>query len=271
MSDQHYDVPVLWDTTAAPSIFEPAHWFEYCERIDGRPRPVLPRFAIQSVIPAHMKIICERHGTVPDNFTLADHPFALFEHDGIEMVLATSAKGSYASGGLDEMIALGVRHVIFLGGAGAISDEIEVDDLFIPTKALRDECVSFHYLPPSRYAHPSQRLTNALLTEANGHSRPVKSGPAWTIMAHFRQARPRLEAFRDEGCLVVNNEAAPAFAVGQARGVDVAALLNIGDTLAHGRFEVPVGHAKLYQIEDAAPQLDIAIAALARFARATER
>lgn len=271
MTNTKNDVPVLWDTTTRPSVFEPEHWFEYCERITGRPRPVLPRFAIQTVIPAHMEIVCNRYGTQPDNFTLADHPFARFRHDGVDMVLATSAKGSYAAGGLDELLALGVRHVVFLGGAGAISDKIEVDDLFIPTKALRDECVSFHYLPPSRYAYPSTRLTDALLLAAGHQTQPLKSGPAWTIMAHFRQADSRLETFRNEGCLVVNNEASSAFAVGQARGADVAALLKVGDTLAHGRFEVPVGHAQLYQTEDATPQLDIAIAALVSFSRDIDR
>ena len=258
------DLPLLWDTTAAPSAFDPSDWFAYCEAITGRPRPALPPLAIQTVIPAHMDIVQRRYGVALDDFTLADHPFAVFEHQGVAIAIGRSAKGSYAAGGLDEMIALGARHVIFLGGCGAISHAIAVDDLFVPTRALRDEGVSCHYIPPSRYAYPSERLTAALLDAARHSAAPVRSGPMWTITAHFRQALPRLHAFRDEGCLVVNNEAAPAFAVGQARGIEVAALLNVGDTLADGRFVVPTGHAKLYQDADAAAQLDIALAALLR-------
>ena len=86
-------------------------------------------------------------------------------------------------------------------------------------------------------------------------------------MAHFRQAIPRLRAFRDEGCLVVNNEASSAFAVGRARNAEVAALLNVGDTLAQERFVVPQGHAQLYQAADATAQLDIAILALVSIAK----
>ncbi|HTW27751.1 MAG TPA: hypothetical protein VME92_11525 [Acetobacteraceae bacterium] len=267
MSRDPSEFPLLWDTTSAPSAFDPADWFAYCEAITGRPRPVLPALGIQTVIPTHIDLILARTGAVLDDFTLADHPFAIFEHAGLPMVIARSAKGSYAAGGLDEMIALGARHVIFLGGSGTISQDVQVDDLFVPTRALRDEGVSCHYLPPARYAFPSQRLTAALLAVAAGARRPVKSGPNWTITAHFRQAIPRLRAFRAEGCLVVNNEAAPAFAVGTARGVDVAALLDVGDTLADERFRVPSGHAKLYQAEDAAVQLDLALAALVQFHR----
>ncbi len=262
------EFPLLWDTTAEASAFDPADWFAYCEAITGRPTPVLPPLAIQTVIPTHFDIVLHRYGAKPDDFTLAEHPFAVFEHDGVSMVIGRSAKGSYAAGGLDEMIALGARQIIFLGGSGAISHAVSVDDLFVPTKALRDEGVSCHYIPPSRYAYPSARLTEALLQAATAANARVQSGPMWTITAHFRQAIPRLRAFREEGCLVVNNEAAPAFAVGQARGVEVAALLNVGDTLADERFIVPQGHAKLYQESDAAPQLDIAIAALLRIARA---
>jgi hypothetical protein len=90
----------------------------------------------------------------------------------------------------------------------------------------------------------------------------------WTITAHFRQAVSRMRAFRAEGCLVVNNESSSAFAVGQARCCDVAALLNVGDTLVSGRFVVPTGQSKLYGLADSAFQLDLAIAALARFWRA---
>jgi uridine phosphorylase len=262
------DLPPLWDTTAEPSAFDPAHWFDYCETINGRPRPALPPFAIQTVIPTHFDMVLERFGATADDFTLAEHPFAVFRHEGVEMVIGRSSKGSYAAGGLDEMIALGARHIIFLGGCGAISHEVAVDDLFVPTRALRDEGVSYHYLPPARYAYPSESLTAAVLHAASAASVPVRSGPMWTITAHFRQAIPRLRAFRDEGCLVVNNEASPAFAVGRARGVEVAALLNVGDTLADERFIVPVGHAKLYQKSDAAAQLDIALAALLAVARA---
>lgn len=267
MSSESADFPWLWDTSSDPSAFDPEDWFDYCSRLQRRNTPKLPSLAIQTVIPAHMEIVCDRYGVRPDDYTLADHPFACFEHDGFPMVLALSAKGSYAAGGLDELIAMGARHIVFLGGSGAISDEVAVDDLFIPTKALRDECVSFHYIPPSRYAFPSPELTASLLEAAALSDHPVRSGGVWTIMAHFRQPMSRIQRFREEGCLVVNNEASSNFAVGTARGVDVAALLNVGDTLHSGKFEIPQNHPQLYQRDDAERQLDIAIASLLEFQR----
>ncbi|MFT3974962.1 MAG: hypothetical protein QM699_16425 [Amaricoccus sp.] len=258
------DFPVLWDTTDAPSAFEPADWFAYCSRLNGRPIPVLPPLAIQTVTRPIFDLAVSRHGARVDDFTLADHPFARFEVDGVPMVIGYSGKGSYAAGGLDELIALGARKVIFLGGSGSISPRVAVNDLVVATKALRDECVSCHYIPPSRYAFAAAALSDALAVEAQSRDRTVHIGPVWTTMAHFRQTLPRVEAFRAEGCLVVNNEASSAFAVGQARGVEVAALLNTGDLLYNGHFEVPPERTETYQGGNIAAQLDIAIAALLR-------
>ena len=115
--------PLLWDTTAEPSAFDPEDWFRYCEEVNGRPPPRPPAFGMQSVMPAHLDIAVKRYGAEVDDFTLADHPVATFSFAGLPVVLGISAKGSYAAGGLDEMIAMGVRRAIFLGGAATLVPE----------------------------------------------------------------------------------------------------------------------------------------------------
>ncbi len=261
MTNPH-ESPLFWDTTDAPSAFDPADWFDYCEAITGRTRPTLPPLAIQTVMPALFAHALERFGVEPDDFTLAGHPFAVLPYRDTEIVIGYSQKGSYAAGGLDELIALGARQAVFIGGSATLVHEIAVDDVFVPTRALRDEGVSLHYQSPSRYAEPCQQLTARLVEAARDRGLTCHSGPMWTTTAHFRQAIPRLRAFRDEGCLVVNNEASPAFAVGHYRGAQVAALLMVGDTLADDRFVVPAGHAVLYREDDSGPLLDVALEAL---------
>lgn len=123
--------PLLWDTTGEPSAFDPEDWFRYCEELNGRPPPRLPPLGIQSVMPAHLDIAVKRYGAEVDDFTLADHPVATFTFAGVPVVLGLSAKGSYAAGGLEEMIAMGVRRAIFLGGAAILVTQIPVDTLFV--------------------------------------------------------------------------------------------------------------------------------------------
>lgn len=255
-------VPLLWDTTADPSAFDPADWFAYCENITGRPAPRLPPLAVQSVIPSHRKVVETAFGGTFDDFTLADHPFSVIHYRGHEIVVGLSAKGSYAAGGLDELIGLGAHSVIVLGGCGTLVPELHVGDFFTPTKALRDDGVSLHYEPASRYSFPSDSLTSCLLQAARSAGHPAKAGPVWSTTAHFRQTIPRLAAFRREGCMAVNNEGAAAFSVGRFRGAEVASLLLVGDTLATGRFAVPAGHRALDDAESGAALLEVALRAL---------
>ncbi len=256
-------VPVLWDTTADPSAFDPADWFAYCEDVTGRPAPHLPPLAVQSVIPGHRHVVETAFGGAFDDFTLAEHPFSVIHYRGHEIVVGLSAKGSYAAGGLDELIGLGARSVIVLGGCGTLVPELHVGDFFAPTKALRDDGVSLHYEPASRYSFPSGSLTSCLLKAARAAGHPAHAGPVWSTTAHFRQTIPRLEAFRREGCMAVNNEGAAAFSVGRFRNAEVASLLLVGDTLAGGRFAVPADQRGLYGAGSAAAALlEVALQAL---------
>ena len=100
-------MPITWDTSSGPSAFTPEDWLAHCEAVSGRTRPTLPALCVQTVVPTHLDTVCERFGVEPDDFTEAGHPFVTFHYRKREVVLGVSAKGSYAAGGLDELIALG--------------------------------------------------------------------------------------------------------------------------------------------------------------------
>ena len=228
-------VPLLWDTTAAPSAFEPEDWLSHREAVTGRRRPRLPARAVQTLDGTVWDAAVRAAPDPPDDFTGAGHPFVVLERADGPVVVGLSAKGSYAAGGLDELIALGVRSCVVIGGAGALVEELAPGDLVVADRALRDDGVSHHYVAPGRWIDGNAPLTAALARACRG----AHVGPVWTTSAHFRQTLPRLEAFRSDGCLAVDNEAAGAFAVGRARGVAVARLLVVGDSLAAGRFRAP--------------------------------
>jgi len=259
-------LPTSWDTTGAPSAFDPSDWLAHCARTLGRAVPALPPLAIQSVVNApdedvHLELVERRSGAVRDDFTQAQHPFAVFSHEGTPVALATSAKGSSAAGGLDELVALGARRIVVLCVGGALSDAVAVGDVIAVTAALRDEGTSDHYAPPARWAHPAPALQAAVARAARAAGVTVHEGRVWTTHAHFRLALPRLRALRDEGCLLIDNEAASAFAVGAHRGVEVAVLAAAGLTFARERPEIPAD--ALLAAGAAERWLDIALAALA--------
>ena len=226
-----------WDTTNERSVFEPVDWIRHCEQRSGRPAPSLPPAGVQLVLRDEFAHTLDRFGVDSDDFTRAGHPFAIVDAPPGPVVVAWSAKGSSAAGGLEEMIALGVRRVVVVGSAGALTEDHRIGDVVVATRARRDDGVSHHYQPAAPYAEASATLTPRLVGSLSTAGVEVSTGAIWSITAYFRQTPSRLAAFRDEGCIAVANETAAAFSIGAYRGVDVAAVCVLGDSIARGRFD----------------------------------
>jgi len=136
------------------------------------------------------------------------------------------------AGFLEEAIALGAQVVVACGGAGAVSPELTMGQIVIPTSAVRDEGTSFHYLPPGRVvdADPEGVAAAVRVLERNGV--PHVLGKTWTTDGLYRETPTRIATRRAEGCLTVEMEAAAFFAVAQFRGIRFAQLLYAGDDVS---------------------------------------
>jgi purine-nucleoside phosphorylase len=78
-----------------------------------------------------------------------------------------------------------------------------------------------------------------------GDGAAVIEGPTWTIDAIFRETMVEATAYRDEGILTVDMEAAALFAVGEVLGVDVASIFAISDhLLAHDQWKLAPGRKR---------------------------
>ncbi|MFN8662419.1 MAG: nucleoside phosphorylase [Thermomicrobiales bacterium] len=133
---------------------------------------------------------------------------------------------------LEELIAVGVRRYISVGTAGALARGLQIGDLVVCERAIRDEGVSHHYLPPARYAEASHELTQRFaLTLRQAGLDPVL-GASWTIDTPYRETVEEARHYQAEGVLCVEMEAAALFAVAEHRGVEMAAAFAMSDSLA---------------------------------------
>ena len=130
---------------------------------------------------------------------------------------------------LENLVALGIKQFISIGIAGSISNLLEVGDLVVCSKALRDEGTSHHYMPATVYTTPSETLTKKLRSslEVSGYAHTV--GSSWTTDAPYRETKTEIDHYRQKGIHTVEMEAAALFAVGQFRQVEVAAAFAISD------------------------------------------
>lgn len=137
-----------------------------------------------------------------------------------------------AAGLLEEAIAFGCRKFIACGGCGVLEKDIAVGHLIVVSGAVRDEGVSYHYLPPGREVTANEIAVRALAQTLEERRVPYRVGKTWTTDAPYRETVNKIARRRDEGCLVVEMESAALIAVSQFRQVIFGQALYGGDDLS---------------------------------------
>lgn len=155
-------------------------------------------------------------------------------HDGDEDIcLVQSPIGAAASAQvLDTLVSCGCRKVIAVGSCGVLAN-LEENAFIVPTKALRAEGASYHYLPASRFveldAEPIAAIEETLLQ----HGLPFVTCTTWTTDGFFRETRDMVTYRLEEGCSVVEMECAALAACCRMRGAKFGQLLFTADSLAN--------------------------------------
>ncbi|WP_250549145.1 nucleoside phosphorylase [Pseudonocardia sp. H11422] len=141
---------------------------------------------------------------------------------------------------LEELIAMGARKLVAVGGAGTLVPELVLGHAVVVDSAVRDEGTSFHYLPPGRITEADPHGVDVLSRILDEAAVPYVVGRSWTTDAIYRETRTRVDRRRAEGCLVVEMEASAFIAVARYRadlGVRFAQLLLAADSLAGEAWE----------------------------------
>lgn len=133
---------------------------------------------------------------------------------------------------LEKAIAFGAKKFIAVGGAGVLSKNTAMGQIFVPTTAVRDEGTSYHYLPPAREVAASAIGIKAIEKTLNLHNIDYILGKTWTTDAVYRETPEKIKLRKEEGCMTVEMEAAAFFAVSQFRKVQFAQILYGGDDLS---------------------------------------
>ena len=194
-------------------------------------------------VPEHA-VLCF-FGEVVDKLATGAHEcFKMRAEDGTHIAYEIDYQGSrlaffqpgvgapLAAAFLEQAIARGCRRFVVCGGAGALVPELALGQVVVPTAAVRDEGTSYHYLAPSREVEPAQDAVEAVTSLLVERGVPFVTGKTWSTDGIYRETRGRAARRREEGCLVVEMEAAALFAVARFRSVPLVYLLYAGDSLA---------------------------------------
>ncbi|MFY1068864.1 nucleoside phosphorylase [Enterococcus sp. AD013-P3] len=135
-------------------------------------------------------------------------------------VLVTLAKvGSPACiGTLEDLAPLGITNFIIFGSCGVLKAEQASDQINLPTAALRDEGMSYHYAPPADVIKADPHAIHLMEKVLQRHEIRYEKGLTWTTDAFFRETPKKLAHRKEQGAVFVDMEAAATFAWAQFRG-----------------------------------------------------
>jgi uridine phosphorylase len=181
------------------------------------------------------KVIAEHNAKVMVKNRWEDGPHCIYEIQYRDRRLAFFHPGvgaPIAAGLLEEAIAFGCRKFIACGGCGVLEKDIAVGHLMVVSGAVRDEGVSYHYLPPGREVVADETAVHALVKTMGERGIPYRVGKTWTTDAPYRETVKKINQRREEGCLTVEMESASLIAVAQFRNVIFGQALYGGDDLS---------------------------------------
>jgi uridine phosphorylase len=181
------------------------------------------------------KVVAENDAKIVVENRWEDGPHPIYEisYKGQRLAFFHPGVGAPVSAGLlEESIAFGCRKFIACGGCGVLEKEIAVGHLIVVSGAVRDEGVSYHYLPPSREVTANPLAVHALEKALNDQGIPYRIGKTWTTDAPYRETVKKIETRKGEGCLTVEMESAALIAVAQFRNALFGQVLYGGDDLS---------------------------------------
>ena len=132
---------------------------------------------------------------------------------------------------LDWLISYGVKQVLTVGNAGALTDLPE-NEMLLVKRAIRDEGTSFHYMEPGQFIDLNQNFLKQVEDVLATLNLKYDEITTWTTDGFFRETPKKVAHFRQLGAATVEMECASLAACAQFRKVDFAQILFTADTLA---------------------------------------
>ena len=176
---------------------------------------------------------------------IGPNPFYSLELNDRQLLVMHPGMGaSLCSAFLEELIAFGARKIIACGVCGTLDNNIPIEHTIILTSAVRDEGTSYHYLPPGREVQPSKRAITALQRTLERENVPFVMAKTWTTDAFYRETEGRRQLRVQEGCQVVEMEAAAFFAVAQFRQIDFGQIVYVSDLVVPEGWDLRAWHKR---------------------------
>ena len=214
------------------AVIEPDRVIQERKRIGLHPSCPVPAGAIMCYDTAFWNWVCATPGFVECDGWLKGAYLVPCSDSWVLVLKVPGFGASTAVMTLEELAAFHIKKFVNLGTAGGLQQDMNVGDIVLCDRAIRDEGTSHHYLPAEKYAYACTERTEHLSTAFEKKGIEYRKGTSWTTDAPYRETINELRQYRADGVATVEMEVSALFAVGAYRGVGVSSILVISDILS---------------------------------------
>ncbi len=171
-------------------------------------------------------------------FASGDMPVYRVKTNTMEFALCTMLVGAPAAAAfIEDGVAWGAECFVVFGSCGVLQNDIADGHLIIPTCGVRDEGLSYHYMPPSDEVEAEPESIRALTEAMENLGLPYVTGKGWTTDAFYRETPKKVAHRKASGCICVDMEFTALTAVSKFRDVKFAEFFYAADTLVEGEWD----------------------------------
>lgn len=162
-------------------------------------------------------------------FKSASSSSPVYLYDNRLVIALCPLGGPGAANLMEELDYVGIKTFVSCGTCGCINKDVNLEHYFIPTSAIRDEGLSYHYLPASRTVQTSEKVNNAIRQALKEFGKEHIEGVVWTCDAMYRETPERTKRRNQEGAIGVDMECASLSACAKFNKVEFGELLYFSD------------------------------------------
>ena len=243
------------------ALIEPSRVIEERKEIGLHPSCPVPAGAIMCYDAAFWQWVCENPGNVECDGWLKGAYLVPYRDSRILVLKVPGFGAPTAVMTLEELAAFGIKTFVNLGAAGGLQQNMNIGDIVVCDRAIRDEGTSHHYLPFEEHAFSCPDLTENLCAAFERKGIQYRKGTSWTTDAPYRETVGELRQYCADGVATVEMEASALFAVGAYRGVCVSAVFAISDLLSEEDWNQ--GYHNAEKLESLKQVFEVALEAIA--------
>lgn len=159
---------------------------------------------------------------------------------------------------MEELVVLGAKRFVAVGTAGGLMHAHKIGDFALCSKALAEDGVAHLYLPEGqKIVEADSDLIQEWEIFAKQHTlTEFNDAMAWSFSAIFREMLSDVYRVKEQGCTVVEMEAATLYAIGRDKGVQTLTLIVVSDSITEEewipRINEPAVKNNLHKLADLA-------------------